>query len=181
MKKFVILTYGFTPPTDEVQRAWGEWFKAAGPRLVDPGSPFGRGVEVTRDGRTELTLQSPSPLVGYCLLNADSLEEAESLARAMPIIESVRVYPDPGRPHRLPASQHHPVQCADQRAAARADPDSDRAAVLRPAHHGRAHTGESSANTTASHRPAYCHRGRREADAAHDSRREGTRDPGQPS
>jgi hypothetical protein len=34
MKKFVILTYGFTPPTDEVQRAWGEWFKSAGPRLV---------------------------------------------------------------------------------------------------------------------------------------------------
>jgi hypothetical protein len=86
------LTYGFTPPTDEVQRAWGEWFKAAGPRLVDPGSPFGRGVEVTRDGRTELDLQSPSPLTGYCILNASSLEEAESLARGMPIIESVRVY-----------------------------------------------------------------------------------------
>jgi hypothetical protein len=49
-------------------------------------------VEVTRDGRTELTVQSPSPLVGYCILNADSLEEAESLARDMPIIESVRVY-----------------------------------------------------------------------------------------
>ena len=24
MKKFVILTYGFTPPTDDVQRAWEE-------------------------------------------------------------------------------------------------------------------------------------------------------------
>jgi hypothetical protein len=32
------------------QRAWGEWFKAAGPHLVDPGSPFGRGVELTADG-----------------------------------------------------------------------------------------------------------------------------------
>jgi hypothetical protein len=49
-------------------------------------------VEVTRDGRTELNLQSPSPLVGYCILNADSLEEAEALARAMPIVESVRIY-----------------------------------------------------------------------------------------
>jgi hypothetical protein len=63
-----------------------------GPGLAQPGSPFGRGVEVTRNGRTELTVQSPSPLVGYCILNADSLEEAESLAREMPIIESVRVY-----------------------------------------------------------------------------------------
>jgi len=92
VKKFLVLTYGFVPPTDEVQREWGEWFKSAGPRLVDPGSPFGRGVEVTREGRTELTVQSPSPLVGYCILNADSLEEAESLVRGMPIIESVRVY-----------------------------------------------------------------------------------------
>jgi hypothetical protein len=92
VKKFVVLTYGFVPPTDEVQRAWGEWFKSAGPNLVDPGSPFGRGAEVTKDGRSDLTLQSPSPLTGYCILNADSLEEAEALVRRMPIIESVRVY-----------------------------------------------------------------------------------------
>ena len=32
------------------------------------------------------------PLVGYCILNAGSLEEAESLARDMLIIESVRIY-----------------------------------------------------------------------------------------
>ncbi|MEV0186213.1 hypothetical protein AB0I54_44370 [Streptomyces sp. NPDC050625] len=86
------MTYGFVPPRDEVQQAWGQWFKSAGPRLVDPGSPFGRGIELTKDGRTELTLQSASPLVGYCMLNADSLEEAESLVRDMPIIESVHVY-----------------------------------------------------------------------------------------
>jgi hypothetical protein len=92
VKKFLVLTYGFVPPTDEVQQAWGEWFKAVGPRLVDPGSPFGRGVEVTNDGRTDLNLQSPSPLVGYCILNAESLQEAESLVTDMPIIDSVRVY-----------------------------------------------------------------------------------------
>ena len=92
MKKFVVLTYGFAPPTDEVRQAWGEWFKSAGPRLVDPGSPFGRGVEITSNGRTELTLRSPSPLTGHYILNADSLEEAESLVRGMPIIDSVRIY-----------------------------------------------------------------------------------------
>jgi len=32
------------------------------------------------------------PLTGYCILNAESLEEAETLVRDMPIIESVRVY-----------------------------------------------------------------------------------------
>jgi hypothetical protein len=92
VKKFVVLTYGFTPPTADVQQAWGAWFASVGPHLVDPGSPFGRGVEVTSGGRTDLTLESPSPLVGYCILNAESLQEAESLVRGMPIIDSVRIY-----------------------------------------------------------------------------------------
>ena len=92
MKKFVVLTYGFTAPTDEVKQAWGAWFAHVGPHLVDPGSPFGRGVEITGDGRHELGLDSPSPLVGYCILNAEDLEHAEALVSSMPIIQSVRVY-----------------------------------------------------------------------------------------
>jgi len=92
MKKFVVLTYGFTPPTEDVQKSWGAWFTATGPRLVEPGSPFGRGVELTANGRSELTLESPSPLVGYCILNAESLAEAEKLVSTMPIIDSVRIY-----------------------------------------------------------------------------------------
>ena len=92
MKKFLVLTYGFITPTPEVQNAWGAWFAAAGPHLVDPGSPFGRGVELTQSGRTDLTLDSPAPLVGYCILNADSLADAEKLVATMPIIDSVRVY-----------------------------------------------------------------------------------------
>lgn len=92
MKKFVVLTYGFTPPTNEVQQAWGAWFGSVASRLVDPGSPFGRGVELTNDGRTDLDLESPQPLVGYCILNAESLEEAESLVSTMPIIDRVRIY-----------------------------------------------------------------------------------------
>lgn len=92
MKKFVVLTYGFIPPTDDIKQAWGAWFTANGPKLVDPGSPFGRGVELTKTGRTELTLGSPEPLVGYCILNAESLDEAERLVSTMPIIDSVRIY-----------------------------------------------------------------------------------------
>ena len=33
MKKFMVLTYGFAPPTDEVKRAWGDWFAAVGPSV----------------------------------------------------------------------------------------------------------------------------------------------------
>jgi hypothetical protein len=92
MKKFVVLTYGFTLPTDETNQAWGAWFASAGPSLADPGSPFSHGVELTAAGRTELTLDSPSPLTGYCILNAGSLDEAEQIVSTMPIIDSVRIY-----------------------------------------------------------------------------------------
>ena len=92
MKKFVVLTYGFVPPTEEIQQAWGAWFSSVSSKLMDPGSPFGRGTEITKTGRTDLTLASPSPLVGYCILNAESLGEAEAIVQSMPIIDSVRIY-----------------------------------------------------------------------------------------
>jgi hypothetical protein len=92
MKKFVVLTYGFEPPTEEIGKAWGAWFSSVSSKLMDPGSPFGRGTEITKTGRTDLNLASPSPLVGYCILNAENLAEAEAIVQTMPIIESVRIY-----------------------------------------------------------------------------------------
>lgn len=92
MKKFLVLTYGFTPPTEKVQQEWGAWFTSVQSRLVDPGNPFGRGVELTTTGRVELTLDSRAPLVGYCIINAEDMQEAEELVGGMPIIDSVRIY-----------------------------------------------------------------------------------------
>ena len=92
MKKFVVLTYGFVPPTDEIKQAWGAWFASVGSKLVDPGSPFGRGREITKNGESDLTLESASPITGYCILDAENLDEAEALVKDMPIIEGVRVY-----------------------------------------------------------------------------------------
>lgn len=92
MRKFMVLTFGFEPPTEGVKQTWGAWFTSVGPRLVDPGNPLGQGVELTPTARTELTLASPCPLVGCCILNAEDLAEAESLVSTMPIIDSVRVY-----------------------------------------------------------------------------------------
>ena len=55
--------------------------------------------------------------------------------------------PDPRHPHRIPAGQRHPARHADQRAPGRADPDSRRAAAVRPARHVRARAGKGSADT----------------------------------
>ncbi len=91
MKKFVFLTYGYETPTQEVQKAWGKWFASIADKLVDGGSPLGNGREISSAGTKELPLGKES-LTGYCIISADSLEEAERIAKECPIITSIRVY-----------------------------------------------------------------------------------------
>ena len=91
MKKFVLITYGFTTPTPEIQQAWGRWFASIGDKLVDGGNPLGNGIEISHTGTQTLTRGLES-LTGYCIINAENLEEAEQVARGCPIITSIRVY-----------------------------------------------------------------------------------------
>ena len=91
MKKFVLISYGFETPTPEIQQAWGKWFASIGDKMVDGGSPLGNGREISRTGIKELPLGLES-LTGYCIINADSLDDAEEIARGCPIITSIRVY-----------------------------------------------------------------------------------------
>ena len=92
MKKFVIFHYGFEMPTQEIQDAWGKWFASIGDKMVDSGSPFGAGREITHSGTKELPLGKES-LTGYCIINADNIDDAEKIAKGCPIITSIRVYP----------------------------------------------------------------------------------------
>jgi hypothetical protein len=91
MKKFMFFTYGYMDPTPEIQQAWGQWFALIGNKMVDGGSPLGNGKEISRAGTKELPLGLES-LTGYCIINAESMEEAEKIAKACPIITSIRVY-----------------------------------------------------------------------------------------
>ena len=91
MKKFMLLTYGYSEPTQEVMEAWGKWFASIGDKMVDPGSPLGPGREISRSGTKELPLGMES-LTGYLVINADSIDEAEKIAQSCPFITSVRVY-----------------------------------------------------------------------------------------
>jgi hypothetical protein len=91
MKKFVFLTYGYREPTQEIKEAWGKWFASIGDKMVDSGSPFGSGREISHTGTKELPLGMES-LTGYCIINADNMADAEKIAKACPIITSVRVY-----------------------------------------------------------------------------------------
>ena len=92
MKKFLVLTYGYVPPTDEIKPGMGWMVRRRRSALDRPREPFRSGHRITKTGRSDLDLNSPSPLAGYCIINADSLADAEALVENMPIIDSVRVY-----------------------------------------------------------------------------------------
>lgn len=91
MKKFVFLYYGFETPTQEIKDAWSNWFASIGDKIVDSGNPFGAGREITRSGSKELPLDGGA-ITGYSIINAESIDEAEEIAKGCPMITSVRVY-----------------------------------------------------------------------------------------
>ena len=91
MKKYMFLNYGFEDPTPEVVEAWMEWFASVGDRMVDSGNPFSFGREVTSSGSRDL-LRDSTAITGYCIVNAESIDDAERLLEGCPIIHSVRIY-----------------------------------------------------------------------------------------
>jgi hypothetical protein len=92
MKKFVFLYQGaWLPPTQEMKDAWTGWFSDIGDSIVDSGNPFGEGREVTEGGTRDLPLE-PDSTVGYTIVEAASMDDAEKLLANCPIITSVRVY-----------------------------------------------------------------------------------------
>jgi len=91
MKRFMFLHYGFETPTPEIEEAWGKWFASIADRMVDTGSPFSGGREVSRSATRELPLGMDS-LTGYTIISASSIDEAEKVAKGCPMIKFVRVY-----------------------------------------------------------------------------------------
>jgi hypothetical protein len=91
MKKFVLMSVGFETPTPQIQEAWGRWFASIADKIVDSGSPLGQGREVTKNGTKELPRGLDS-ITGYTIIKAESLDEAEQIAKTCPIITSMRVY-----------------------------------------------------------------------------------------
>jgi TfoX/Sxy family transcriptional regulator of competence genes len=90
MKKFVLLHYGFEKPTPEIMAAWGKWFEATKPHIVDMGG-FGNGREISKAGTKDLPL-GPDAITGFTIVNAANLDAAEKMAQGNPFISSIRVY-----------------------------------------------------------------------------------------
>ena len=90
MKRFLVLHFGFEPPTPEQMEAWNQWFDAIADRQVERAHlPEGR--ELTAAGTKELPFGKDS-LTGYTILEAPDLDAAEEIVRGCPIVASTRVY-----------------------------------------------------------------------------------------
>ncbi len=91
MKKYMLLHFGFEKPTPEIMGAWGKWFKSIADRTVDGGGHFMGGREISKSGTKDLPMGMDS-ITGYTIINAESLDEAEKVAKENPFIASIRVY-----------------------------------------------------------------------------------------
>lgn len=91
MKKFMLLHYGFEKPTEEIMKAWNEWFQSVAERSVEHGGFHAGGREVSGAGVAELPFGADS-ITGYSIIKAENIDEAEEVAKANPFIDSIRVY-----------------------------------------------------------------------------------------
>lgn len=91
MKKFVLMHCGFEPPTPEVMQGWGKWFQSIADQTVENGGFHGAAKEIAKDGSRDLPMDMDA-ITGYTIVKAKSIDEAEAIARANPIIKSIRVY-----------------------------------------------------------------------------------------
>lgn len=90
MKKFVMLHYGFEKPTPEIMQAWGKWFESVKDRTVE-NLGFSGGREISAAGTKDLPWGMES-ITGCTIVEAESLDEAETIAQGNPYIASIRIY-----------------------------------------------------------------------------------------
>lgn len=91
MKRYMLLHHGFEKPTPEIMEAWGKWFQSIADRTVENGGFHGAAKEISKDGSRDLPMDMDA-ITGYTVITADSIDEAEAIARANPFIRSIRVY-----------------------------------------------------------------------------------------
>lgn len=91
MKRFMLLHFGFEKPTPEIMTAWKNWFESVADKTVDQGGFHGGAREISHSGTKDLPMAMDS-ITGYSIVNAESLDEAEEIARGNPFIASIRIY-----------------------------------------------------------------------------------------
>ncbi len=90
MKNYLILHYGFEKPTPEEMGAWNKWFESIADKQIDRRG-LGDGREISHMATKDLPFAKDS-ITGYTIIKAETLDEAEKIARRCPIVATTRVY-----------------------------------------------------------------------------------------
>jgi hypothetical protein len=94
MKKFIVIYHAPVAASEamanispqdakESMEPWFEWQNKVGSGMVDLGTPLGNGMKVTKSG---LSL-SDKEVIGYSILQANTMEEAVELLNGHPHLE----------------------------------------------------------------------------------------------
>ncbi len=90
MKKFALVTIGFTQPTPEIMESWNKWFNSIGSK-IETQVGLMNGKEITKNGIVELPMDE-NAITGCLIINAYNFDEALRIARECPMITSTKVY-----------------------------------------------------------------------------------------
>ena len=88
MTNYLLVYKGGGMPSDpeegaKVMASWGEWMKMCGESLVDAGNPCSSSMNVTKDSTSAVVA---SPVSGYSVIKADSMEDAVKAAKMVPLV-----------------------------------------------------------------------------------------------
>lgn len=93
MKKYIVIYHAPMPAEENMQAdpedmkgvmdAWMAWGEKCGAGMVDMGNPLGNGQVVTKNG----TSPSTKDVVGYSILQAESMEEAVKMLEGHPHLD----------------------------------------------------------------------------------------------
>lgn len=94
MKKFMVLYHAPQGAADKMARAtpedaqkgmepWMQWAQKVGDKMVDLGTPLGNAQKVTKQSSSA----SSSTVVGYSMLQADSMDEVVAMLKNHPHLD----------------------------------------------------------------------------------------------
>ena len=90
MKKFVLVHTGFEPPTDEVMKAWGEWFESIADVTVE-NVGLGPAKEISASGVKDLPFDRTA-VTGYTVIQVEDEKKAVGIAQSCPFITGIGLY-----------------------------------------------------------------------------------------
>lgn len=91
MKKFVLIYHGYDRSMPELLAARNDWARRRAASILDVGSSFGPGRQITNETTIELT-QGSNPASGYSIVSAEHIDAAEQLLEGCPIVDSISLY-----------------------------------------------------------------------------------------